>query len=72
MVERKFQKGELIARGGFGQVFKCTRMSDGKQLAVKEINFTFEDEQKTKRDAKKEADLMRSHQHEYMIKYIDY
>jgi serine/threonine protein kinase len=42
MVESKYKKGELLGRGAFGMVYKCTRISDDKQLAMKEINFTYE------------------------------
>ena len=42
MVESKYKKGELLGSGGFGMVYKCTRISDDKQLAMKEILFTYE------------------------------
>ncbi len=42
MVESLYQKGGYLGRGSFGMVYKCTRISDGKQLALKEINFTHE------------------------------
>ena len=35
-----YELGKYIGRGTYGMVSKCTRKSDGKQLAVKVINFT--------------------------------
>lgn len=73
MVERSaYIKGKYLGKGSFGEVFVCTRTSDGKQLALKEIKFTSETKQEIREEAKKEADLMRSHKHEYLIKCVDY
>ncbi len=53
-------------------VYICTRQRDGKQLAVKVINSTDNQIEETKRLAKEEADFMREHNHEYLIRCVDF
>lgn len=63
----KNNAANFLGKGGFSQVYKCERIMDRRQLAVKVAGFTKESE---KRTLLREANICAMVKHENIVEFI--
>ncbi len=62
-----YELRDLLGRGGFGEVFKSVRQSDGQAVAIKHL---FMEKQSTR--FIKEARILQRYPHRFLVNYIDF
>lgn len=63
----KYEYLEYIGKGGFGKVFRARRLSDGKEVAVKEV---LADRNSSR--FIREAKMLKMTQHPHLVQYLDF
>ena len=63
----EYELMEILGRGGFGEVFKARRMSDGALVAVKHLFGGKHSERFVK-----EAKILQEYSHPNLVKYVDF
>jgi serine/threonine protein kinase len=71
VVGERYEKGEELGRGAFGQVFKGTDVKSGEVVAIKEISLSGMSAERLK-DIMLEIDLLKNLDHENIVKYIGF
>ena len=68
-----FQKSDILGSGAFGQVFRA-RFQENPDLkvAVKILKAQKEDRQHARDDFKKETDIMKTLEHQYILRLYGY
>eukprot|EP00670_Eutreptiella_braarudii_P008808 CAMPEP_0174306020 /NCGR_PEP_ID=MMETSP0810-20121108/179_1 /TAXON_ID=73025 ORGANISM="Eutreptiella gymnastica-like, Strain CCMP1594" /NCGR_SAMPLE_ID=MMETSP0810 /ASSEMBLY_ACC=CAM_ASM_000659 /LENGTH=626 /DNA_ID=CAMNT_0015412609 /DNA_START=29 /DNA_END=1909 /DNA_ORIENTATION=+ len=66
----RFQKGELIGAGGFGQVFLGMDLANGKLIAVKHIDCNYLSSESEIKALKEEIELLRTLSHPRIVHYL--
>lgn len=67
MGSEEYELAAFLGRGGFGEVYRASRLTDGEQLAIK---WLFKTDQP--RRFLKEAKILREYPHEHMVQYADF
>lgn len=70
LVGERYELGEEIGRGAFGQVFKATCVKDGNVVAIKQISLSGMSPDRLV-DIMQEIDLLKKLNHENIVKYIE-
>ena len=70
LVGERYELGEEIGRGAFGQVFKATCVKDGSVVAIKQISLSGMSPDRLV-DIMQEIDLLKKLNHENIVKYIE-
>lgn len=70
LVGDRYELGEEIGRGAFGQVFKATGVKDGHVVAIKQISLSGMSPDRLV-DIMQEIDLLKKLNHENIVKYIE-
>lgn len=70
LVGDRYELGEELGRGAFGQVFKGTCVKTGDVVAVKQISLSGMSQDRLE-DIMKEIDLLKKLNHENIVKYIE-
>lgn len=70
LVGDRYELGEEIGRGAFGQVFKATCVKDGSVVAIKQISLSGMSPDRLV-DIMQEIDLLKKLNHENIVKYIE-
>ena len=67
---RDFKDLKLIGKGSFGRVYRCIRVSDGLEYAMKEVAIKAMS-QREREDAVNEVRILASVHHQMVIRYFD-
>jgi serine/threonine protein kinase len=71
LVAERYERGEELGKGAFGQVFKGTDVKTGEVVAIKEISLSGMSPDRLK-DIMLEIDLLKNLDHENIVKYIGF
>jgi serine/threonine protein kinase len=71
LVGDRYEPGEELGRGAFGQVFKGTDIKTGEVVAIKEISLSGMSPDRLK-DIMLEIDLLKNLNHDNIVKYIGF
>jgi len=74
-LQSEYKLKEMLGKGGFGRVFSAVRISDGLEVAIKEVikDNRYQDDNKNQTDIPTEVALMQQVQNmEGVIKILDY
>ena len=65
----RFQKTDILGSGAFGQVFRATFKENPElKVAVKTLKAQKEDRKRAQEDFKKETDIMKTLEHQYILR----
>lgn len=70
LVGDRYELGEELGRGAFGQVFKGTCVKTGEVVAIKQISLSGMSQDRLE-DIMKEIDLLKKLNHDNIVKYIE-
>jgi hypothetical protein len=71
LLDGRYRLEEVVGQGAFGLTYRATQVTDGRQVAVKELPFRRIDSMKTKSLFQREARVLRQLNHPQIPEFLD-